>query len=222
MAGSPGSGGTNPRKFSEKIALHNQKQAEETRAFEQLMTDITLSRDLLQLQYEGVAVMKLFDRATVNVNLLIFLLNKKFYGKQRRKAELVKLQQTNGALNSKSSFYAVQIDYYNQYIKTCMDNLASKGKVSKKPGQVKKSKQVSQKYTAARLHEKGVLMEIEDLQTNHAPTRVRYLASRNFFSRLGRSWLRLRRNHRSTCRTEQPVFLHSASTSAWTGERHTH
>lgn len=39
------------------------------------------AQDLLQLQYEGVAVMKLFDRATVNVNLLIFLLNKKFYGK---------------------------------------------------------------------------------------------------------------------------------------------
>lgn len=38
-------------------------------------------QDLLQLQYEGVAVMKLFDRAKVNVNLLIFLLNKKFYGK---------------------------------------------------------------------------------------------------------------------------------------------
>ncbi|MGH0177013.1 UNVERIFIED_CONTAM: hypothetical protein FKN15_074157 [Acipenser sinensis] len=81
--------------------------------------------------------------------------------RQRRKAELVKLQQTNGALNSKSSFYAVQIDYYNQYIKTCMDNLASKGKVSKKPGQVKKSKQVSQKYTAARLHEKGDLLQLQ-------------------------------------------------------------
>ncbi|KAM9585837.1 CREB-regulated transcription coactivator 3 [Trichechus inunguis] len=44
MAASPGSGGTNPRKFSEKIALHTQRQAEETRAFEQLMTDLTLSR----------------------------------------------------------------------------------------------------------------------------------------------------------------------------------
>ncbi|XP_030620929.1 ras GTPase-activating-like protein IQGAP1 [Chanos chanos] len=88
--------------------------------------------------------------------------------RQRRKAELVKLQQTNTALNSKTSFYNVQIDYYNQYIKTCMDNLTSKGKVSKKPGdtKAKKSKQVSQKYTAARLHEKGVLIEIEDLQTN--------------------------------------------------------
>ncbi|KAG2470894.1 IQGA1 protein, partial [Polypterus senegalus] len=88
--------------------------------------------------------------------------------RQRRKAELIKLQQTNAALNSKTSFYEVQIDYYNQYIKTCMDNLASKGKVSKKPGDIKgkKSKQVSQKYTAARLHEKGVLLEIEDLQSS--------------------------------------------------------
>uniref|UniRef100_A0A671KWH8 Ras GTPase-activating-like protein IQGAP1 n=2 Tax=Sinocyclocheilus anshuiensis TaxID=1608454 RepID=A0A671KWH8_9TELE len=88
--------------------------------------------------------------------------------RQRRKAELVKLQQTNAALNSKTNFYNVQIDYYNQYIKTCMDNLASKGKVSKKPGdnKAKKSKQVSQKYTAARLHEKGVLIDIEDLQPN--------------------------------------------------------
>ena len=48
--------------------------------------------------------------------------------RQRRKAELVRLQQTNTALNSKTNFYNVQIDSYNQYIKTCMDNLASKGK----------------------------------------------------------------------------------------------
>uniref|UniRef100_A0A1A8GRW6 IQ motif containing GTPase activating protein 1 n=1 Tax=Nothobranchius korthausae TaxID=1143690 RepID=A0A1A8GRW6_9TELE len=88
--------------------------------------------------------------------------------RQRRKAELVKLQQTNSALNSKTSFYNMQIDSYNQYIKTCMDNLASKGKLSKKPGdgKAKKSKQVSQKYTAARLHEKGVLISIDDLQPN--------------------------------------------------------
>uniref|UniRef100_A0A4W6CBD2 IQ motif containing GTPase activating protein 1 n=1 Tax=Lates calcarifer TaxID=8187 RepID=A0A4W6CBD2_LATCA len=79
--------------------------------------------------------------------------------RQRRKAELVKLQQTNAALNSKTNFYNVQIDSYNQYIKTCMDNLASDNKA-------KKSKQVSQKYTASRLHEKGVLIAIEDLQPN--------------------------------------------------------
>uniref|UniRef100_A0A3Q3J6C6 IQ motif containing GTPase activating protein 1 n=1 Tax=Monopterus albus TaxID=43700 RepID=A0A3Q3J6C6_MONAL len=88
--------------------------------------------------------------------------------RQRRKAELVKLQQTNAALNSKTNFYNVQIDSYNQYIKTCMDNLARKGKLSKKPGdnKAKKSKQVSQKYTASRLREKGVLIAIDDLQPN--------------------------------------------------------
>ncbi|XP_068963695.1 ras GTPase-activating-like protein IQGAP3 isoform X1 [Petaurus breviceps papuanus] len=36
-------------------------------------------QDLLQLQYEGVAIMKLFNKAKVNVNLLIFLLNKKLF-----------------------------------------------------------------------------------------------------------------------------------------------
>ncbi|XP_015423227.1 PREDICTED: ras GTPase-activating-like protein IQGAP1 [Myotis davidii] len=60
------------------------------------------------------------------------------------------------------------VDYYKSYIKTCLDNLASKGKVSKKPREMKgkKSKKISLKYTAARLHEKGVLLEIEDLQVN--------------------------------------------------------
>lgn len=52
MSGSPGTGGSNPRKFSEKIALHNQKQAEETRAFEQLMTDLNVSR--VNTQWGGI------------------------------------------------------------------------------------------------------------------------------------------------------------------------
>lgn len=33
----------NPRKFSEKIALHNQKQAEETAAFEQIMREVSVA-----------------------------------------------------------------------------------------------------------------------------------------------------------------------------------
>ncbi|XP_056114996.1 CREB-regulated transcription coactivator 3 isoform X4 [Rhinichthys klamathensis goyatoka] len=55
MSGSPGSSGSNPRKFSEKIALHNQKQAEETRAFEQLMTDLTVSR----VQFQKIQQLRL-------------------------------------------------------------------------------------------------------------------------------------------------------------------
>ncbi|XP_053303934.1 ras GTPase-activating-like protein IQGAP2 isoform X2 [Spea bombifrons] len=93
--------------------------------------------------------------------------------RQRRKAELVKLQQTLNALNSKTAFFEDQINYYNTYIKTCLDNLTRKnsrrsikvdGKGEEKTS--KKMKQSALRYTAARLHEKGVILEIEGLQTN--------------------------------------------------------
>ncbi|XP_034547372.1 ras GTPase-activating-like protein IQGAP2 [Notolabrus celidotus] len=93
--------------------------------------------------------------------------------RQRRKAELVKLRQTLTALNSKTAFYQDQMNYYDTYIKTCLDNLNRKnsrrsikqdGKGDSKAS--KKLKPQSLKYTAARLHEKGVILEIEGLQTN--------------------------------------------------------
>ncbi|XP_052448157.1 ras GTPase-activating-like protein IQGAP1 isoform X1 [Carassius gibelio] len=93
--------------------------------------------------------------------------------RQRRKAELVKLQQTLTALNSKAAFYQEQINYYDTYIKTCLDNLNRKNsrrsiKLDRKEEGKgsKKSKASSLKYTAAKLHEKGVVLEIEGLQTN--------------------------------------------------------
>lgn len=39
-----GSAGCNPRKFSEKIALHTQRQAEDTAAFQEVMMDITSTK----------------------------------------------------------------------------------------------------------------------------------------------------------------------------------
>ncbi|XP_056331178.1 ras GTPase-activating-like protein IQGAP3 [Danio aesculapii] len=84
--------------------------------------------------------------------------------RQRRQAELVKLKHTLNSLNSKSCFHSEQVDYYSQYINTCLHNLTnskvSKKKVSDNKG---KKKQATLTYTAARLHEKGVLLEIEDL-----------------------------------------------------------
>uniref|UniRef100_A0A8C9WTN0 IQ motif containing GTPase activating protein 3 n=1 Tax=Scleropages formosus TaxID=113540 RepID=A0A8C9WTN0_SCLFO len=76
--------------------------------------------------------------------------------RQRRQAELVKLRQTLNSLHCKSSFHSEQVDYYSQYITTCLDNFTSKNSG-------KKNKQLALMYTAARLHEKGVLLEIEDL-----------------------------------------------------------
>ncbi|XP_078479638.1 ras GTPase-activating-like protein IQGAP1 isoform X1 [Lampetra planeri] len=90
--------------------------------------------------------------------------------RQRRKAELVKLQQTLVALNSKTTFYQEQTNYYNQYIQTCLDNLAHKGKSGRKGKAEEKSGRKGKPqvlhYTAARLYEKGVLLEIEDVTLN--------------------------------------------------------
>lgn len=43
--------------------------------------DVDLTR-LLELQYEGSPIMNMFGKARINVNLLIYLLNRKFYGKK--------------------------------------------------------------------------------------------------------------------------------------------
>ncbi|XP_070541740.1 ras GTPase-activating-like protein IQGAP1 isoform X2 [Ptychodera flava] len=88
--------------------------------------------------------------------------------RQRRKQEIMKLRNTLKGLEHKSSFYQEQIDYYNQYIKTCLDNLQRKGKKSQKAknpfaGGDAARIQASQKYSAAKLHEKGVILEIEEL-----------------------------------------------------------
>ncbi|KAM4860776.1 ras GTPase-activating-like protein IQGAP3 [Thomomys bottae] len=82
--------------------------------------------------------------------------------RQRRKAELVKLQATFQGLSAKTTFYEEQGDYYSQYIRACLDHLAPSSKSSGKG-----KKQPSLHYTAAQLLEKGVLVEIEDLPTSH-------------------------------------------------------
>lgn len=60
----------NPRKFSEKIALHNQKQAEETAAFEEVMKDLSITR-------------------AARVSVSVFSLMTAFISSPRRGAEFV-------------------------------------------------------------------------------------------------------------------------------------
>ncbi|NXT72589.1 IQGA3 protein, partial [Chaetops frenatus] len=87
--------------------------------------------------------------------------------RQQRCRELLKLRQTLEGLDAKTLFYEEQIDYYNQYIKTCLDNLAASNKCACGPFSSRvggKSKKLpSLRYTAAQLWEKGVLLEIQDL-----------------------------------------------------------
>ncbi|KAG7276552.1 hypothetical protein CRUP_019602 [Coryphaenoides rupestris] len=75
--------------------------------------------------------------------------------RQRRRADTLRLRQTLSSLQEKSSAHSQQVDYYSQYITSCLDSLAA----SKSSGK----KRPSLSYSAARLQEKGVLLAIEDL-----------------------------------------------------------
>ena len=90
--------------------------------------------------------------------------------RQQRKQELKRLSETLDKLNSKASFYEEQMDYYHQYVKACLDQLAKAGSKVRVQGPGQQGgagfKKQSIKYTAHKLHEKGVILEIEGLP-NH-------------------------------------------------------
>uniref|UniRef100_A0A8C5BF84 IQ motif containing GTPase activating protein 3 n=1 Tax=Gadus morhua TaxID=8049 RepID=A0A8C5BF84_GADMO len=79
--------------------------------------------------------------------------------RQRRRADTLRLKQTLSSLQEKSSAHSQQVDYYSQYITSCLDSLTA----SKSSGKSSGKKRPSLSYSAARLQEKGVLLEIQDL-----------------------------------------------------------
>ncbi|XP_065909989.1 ras GTPase-activating-like protein IQGAP1 [Dysidea avara] len=94
--------------------------------------------------------------------------------RQQRKQELARLQATLSKLSKKAKFYEEQIDYYQRYVKACLDNLAKAGVVKGKGGRGKKGgggavgtdiqfKKTTVRYTGQKLHEKGVILEVEGL-----------------------------------------------------------
>ncbi|XP_034240421.1 ras GTPase-activating-like protein IQGAP1 [Thrips palmi] len=88
--------------------------------------------------------------------------------RQQRARELVSLRNTIASLDSKTLALQEQVDFYNEYIHRCLDNLNA-GKKSvhapkadgKVPGKLKSK--LTLKYTGAKLQEKGVLLEVEGL-----------------------------------------------------------
>ncbi|XP_057689340.1 ras GTPase-activating-like protein IQGAP3 isoform X2 [Corythoichthys intestinalis] len=85
--------------------------------------------------------------------------------RRRRGAELAKLSQTLRGLRAKSDFLGRQADYYERYIARCLERLTADGRTAdKKTADARGKKKVcTVSYTAARLHEKGVLLDIRDL-----------------------------------------------------------
>jgi len=70
-----------------QVILEINRQSEKIFVFSAKFVGIQMDNEtvdfeeLLKLQYDNVTTTKMFEYCTVNVNLLIFLLNKKYYSK---------------------------------------------------------------------------------------------------------------------------------------------
>jgi len=88
--------------------------------------------------------------------------------RQRRQSELTHLKEVLIELEKKKALLTEQVLFYNEYVKACLENYNNKTKKSKNP--FKRGKTVKSaatlKYTAAKLQEKGVILEIEELSNN--------------------------------------------------------
>ncbi|XP_037080487.1 ras GTPase-activating-like protein IQGAP1 [Pollicipes pollicipes] len=81
--------------------------------------------------------------------------------RQQRRQELVKLRRTISSLDKKRTFYQEQASYYTQYLATCLQGMAT-GR--RRAGRHKAKAAAPLRYTAARLKEKGVLLNIDGMQ----------------------------------------------------------
>ena len=83
-------------------------------------------RNLRTLEQEGMVNSKNDYQEVINA-IAKDIRNQHRY-RQQRKQELKRLQVTLEKLNAKSSFYEEQMDYYQQYVKSCLDQLAKAGR----------------------------------------------------------------------------------------------
>ncbi|XP_030368330.1 ras GTPase-activating-like protein IQGAP2 isoform X3 [Strigops habroptila] len=120
-------------KLAEKRAILNSKTPEKMKHSQSIFEDGQLpieqkkrkiQRNLRTLEQAGLVSAATKYQEIIN-EIAKDIRNQRRY-RHHRKAELVKLQQTLNALNSKTAFYEEQINYYNTYIKTCLDNLTRK------------------------------------------------------------------------------------------------
>ncbi|KAM8869411.1 ras GTPase-activating-like protein IQGAP3 isoform 2-T2 [Spinachia spinachia] len=112
---------------------------------------------------EGLGVLRPLNAEDQILRMIAKDIRQQRLHRQRRGAELQKLRQTLGSLQAKSSFHSEQVDFYRDYITSCLDNLTTNSKSTNKKTADSKKKILVLSYSAARLQEKGVLLEIEEL-----------------------------------------------------------
>lgn len=126
-------------------------------------------QDLHQMALESVKALQKVGRLPADDTYMGYLLEDiaKDIVQQReyrrsREQELRRLQQTQRDLDRKTAFYEEKLDYYQQYVQACLNNLINKG--PKKGHQAPKLRTSSLKYTGAQLADKGVLLSVDGLE----------------------------------------------------------
>ncbi|XP_038624437.1 ras GTPase-activating-like protein IQGAP3 [Tachyglossus aculeatus] len=117
-----------------------------------------LARDLRRL--EGLGVLAPAEGYQGIVDEMAKDIRQQHGARQRVRMELAKLRAALRALEAKAAFHEEQLDYYGQYLRTCLGGLAASGG-DRCPGKGKAPSPV--RYTAMRLLDKGVLLGIEGL-----------------------------------------------------------
>ncbi|KAL8562627.1 hypothetical protein ACOMHN_011199 [Nucella lapillus] len=158
---------TQSEKGGAKIVRHASIVGDTKLPLETMKTKICSNLQVLELA--GMVSRK--DHYQDLINAIVQDIRNQRRYRKNRKQELLRLRNTLNSLNEKRTFYESQIDYYNQYVKTCLDNLQHKSKKPKKTGffhrrQGNQNTRKSVHYNAAQLHEKGVVLEIENLTQN--------------------------------------------------------
>ncbi|XP_076443787.1 ras GTPase-activating-like protein IQGAP1 isoform X2 [Babylonia areolata] len=154
-------------KSGAKIVRHASIVGDTRLPLETMKTKIRNNLQVLELA--GMVSRK--DHYQELINAIVQDIRNQHRYRNNRKRELLRVRNTLNSLNEKRTFYESQIDYYNQYVKTCLDNLQHKSKKPKKSGffhrrQGNQNARKSIHYNAAQLHEKGVVLEIESLPQN--------------------------------------------------------
>ncbi|XP_029282884.1 ras GTPase-activating-like protein IQGAP3 [Cottoperca gobio] len=155
----------------QRRALQDARTPEKMKRNESLVANGNLSleekkRKILRSlrRLEGLAVLKPPHADNQILQMIAKDIRQQRLHRQRRGAELQKLRQTLSSLQAKSSFHSEQVDFYRHYITSCLDNLTASKSTNKKAAESKgKKKLPALSYSATRLQEKGVLLEIQDL-----------------------------------------------------------
>ncbi|KAK3863384.1 hypothetical protein Pcinc_030834 [Petrolisthes cinctipes] len=125
-----------------------------------------LSHNLRRLENQGIVTRSDNYQAILNA-IAADIVNQRQH-RISRKTDVQKMVATAKQLEKKEGFYKEQLDSYHTYLKTCLANIAARNKnvhqawTKQGGGEKARSKQAI-KYTAVKLMEKGVLLEVEDL-----------------------------------------------------------